>query len=74
MADIRRELDDVPLRLIREQRDATFDPLINDPEKVKALSNGPILNPLEIIRYRINPGRKPRMARAGTTQIEMFPS
>lgn len=80
MADIRSEyvgLDGhstFTARKMREMRDEVFEPLISDPEKVKALANGSVLNPLAIIRYRRRPGRKPRMARPLPTQIEMFPA
>lgn len=59
---------------MREMRDEIFEPLIADPEKVKALANGPVLNANEIVRYRRNPGPRTRMARPGPVQTEMFPA
>lgn len=56
---------------MRDMRDEVFDPLIADPEAVKALANGPVLNANEIVRYRQRPGRKTRMARPGAVQTEM---
>lgn len=78
MSDIRegfRGVDgkfSITLRAMRAMRDEVFDPLISDPAKVASLANGPVLNPLEIVRYRRRSGRKPRMARPGAKQIEMF--
>jgi hypothetical protein len=62
------------VRRMREMRDEIFEPLIADPEKVKALANGPVLNANKIVRYRRNPGPRTRMARAGAVQTEMFPA
>lgn len=72
MADIRRVLPDIPAKLMRVLRDEVFDPLQADPEAVKELARGPVLNALEIVRYRRRPGRKPRMARPAPVQTEMF--
>jgi len=63
---------EISIRAMRAMRDEVFDPLICDPEKVKSLANGPVLNANEIVRYRQRPGRKPRMARPGDVQTEMF--
>ncbi len=65
---------EITARQMRAMRDEVFEPLISDPAKVKALADGPMLNPLEIVRYRNRPGAKPRMARPARTQIEMFPA
>lgn len=80
MSDIRTAMSDdgeaiIPMKVIREVRDEVFEPLEANPEAVKALANGVMLNPLDIIRYRRRPGRKPRMARPPKPlQIEMFPA
>jgi hypothetical protein len=74
MADIRRALPGITIKQMRLLRDEVFDPLVADPEKVKALALGPVLNALAIIRYRQRPGRKTRMARATPVQTEMFPA
>lgn len=74
MAEIRRSLPGLSPKLLRQMRDEVFDPLLADPEKVKELANGPVLNPSEIVRYRRNPGRKARMARPAPVQTEMFPA
>ena len=47
---------------------------VNDPEAVKKLANGPVLNANEIVRYRYRPGKPARMARPSSTQTEMFPA
>lgn len=73
MADIRRALPGITAKLMRALRDEVFDPLVADPEAVKELAAGPVLNALEIVRYRRRPGRKPRMARPQPVQVEMFP-
>ncbi|MFA7441673.1 MAG: hypothetical protein WCZ66_12025 [Sphingomonadaceae bacterium] len=77
MSDIRAEYRDgdkftFSLKRMREMRDEVFEPLIFNPDAVKELANGAVLNPLEVVRYRRRTGRKPRMARPGPTQIEMF--
>lgn len=59
---------------MRDMRDEIFEPLIADPDKGKALANGPVLNANEIVRYRRNPGPRTRMARPGPVQTEMFPA
>lgn len=74
MADIRRTLPGITRKLMCALRDEIFEPLIADPEKVKALANGPVLNANEIVRYRRNPGPRSRMARPGAVQTEMFPA
>jgi hypothetical protein len=74
MADIRRVMPGISARLMRSLRDEVFEPLLSDPEAVKDLAKGPVLNALTIIRYRQRPGRKPRMARPAPTQTEMFPA
>lgn len=61
-------------RQMRALRDEVFEPLLSDPEEVKKLANGRVLNALDIIRYRQRPGRKTRMARPGAVQTEMFPA
>ena len=72
MADIRRVLPGINIRQMRALRDEVFEPLLADPEKVKALANGPVLNANAIIRYRQRPGRKSRVARPVPVQSEMF--
>ncbi len=72
MADIRRVLPGITAKQMRWLRDEVFEPLQADPEAVKDLANGPVLNALEIVRYRRRPGRKSRMARP--VQTEMFPA
>jgi hypothetical protein len=74
MADIRRTLPGITAKLMRALRDEVFEPLQADPEAVKGLANGPVLNALEIVRYRRRPGRKTRMARPAPVQTEMFPA
>lgn len=74
MADIRRAFPGITAKLMRELRDEVFEPLIADPKAVKDLANGPVLNALEIVRYRRRPGRKTRMARPAPVQTEMFPA
>lgn len=74
MADIRRVLPDITAKLMRALRDEVFEPLQADPEAVKKLANGPVLNALDIVRYRRRPGRKTRCARPAPVQTEMFPA
>lgn len=74
MAEIRRVLTGLSAKKLRDMRDEIFEPLIANPDEVKKLANGPVLNANEIIRYRQRPGRKTRMARPGPVQTEMFPA
>lgn len=53
---------------MRRMRDEVFAPLTSDPETIKALANGPMLNPTTIVRYR-HPREE---VAAGVKQIEMF--
>ncbi len=55
---------------IRRMRNEVFAPLVNDPQAIKALADGPMLNPSQIVRYR-----HPREEVAeGAKQVEMFSS
>lgn len=82
MASIRRQwlgADGKPTisaKLMREMRDELFEPLLADPDKVKALAAGPVINALELNKPRRIPDRHTRMARtaAKPVQIEMFPA
>ena len=72
MAEIRRTLPGLSMRKLTRLRDEVFEPLVSDPEAVKALANGPVLNPLALIRYRKSAERHRRTARPRATQTEMF--
>ncbi len=53
---------------VRRMRNEVFAPLTTDPDAIKALANGPMLNPASIVRYR-HPREE---VAAGVAQIEMF--
>lgn len=64
--------DDGKLRFsasqIRRMRNEVFAPLVTDPQAIKALAAGPMLNPSQIVRYR-HPREE---VAAGAKQVEMF--
>lgn len=64
----------ISAKRMRELRDEFFEPLIADPDKVKELAAGPVLNALEINRPKRPIDRHTRMARPRPVQIEMFPA
>jgi hypothetical protein len=74
MADIRRTLSGLSAKQMRALRDEVFEPLLSDPDAVKALAAGPVLNALEIVRYRRRVERAARTARPRPVQTEMFPA
>lgn len=82
MASIRREFTDIEgncsisAQRMRDMRDELFEPLLSDPDKVKALAAGPCINPLVLNRPKPIVERAARMARAASkpVQIEMFPA
>lgn len=67
-ASIARDLSATP-RSIRAVRDELFAPLASNPDAVKSLANGPMLNAYEINRPKA--ARKRR--KDAPTQTEMFP-
>lgn len=67
MAEISRETG-LKLKDIRAIRDELFAPF-SDPEAVKAVANGPLINPLHLNRPRS--ARKRRVS-VPAHQVEMF--
>lgn len=53
---------------MRRMRNEVFAPLLRDPQAIKALADGPMLNPAQVVRYR-HPREE---TAAGAQQVEMF--
>lgn len=51
MADVREDMPGITAYKMSKLRDELFAPPISDPEAVKALANGHILNPLKLVSY-----------------------
>lgn len=68
-AEVRREWPGYSAKKIKQMRDEIFEPLKADPDAVKALANGPVLNANEIVRWKA-----PRSHRTPPEQIELFGS
>lgn len=70
MAAIREAIPGVTSYRMRKLRDEVFGSLTTDPEAVKALANGPLLNANQIVRYTHSRKVIQRVARE--QQTEMF--
>jgi len=70
MSAIREGFPDITAYRMRKLRDEVFTSLINDPAAVKALAEGPILNPCEVVRYTHS--RRVMRRKAAEVQTEMF--
>ena len=69
MAAIREALPGVTAYRMRLLRDEVFAALASNPDEVKALASGPMLNPLEVVRYTHS---RKVIRRAVARQTEMF--
>lgn len=50
MKDIRADLPGIDAKTMRKLRDEVFGPLVTDPQAVKDLANGPMLNATHMVR------------------------
>lgn len=56
-------------RKVRRMRDEVFAALVSNPDAVKALADGPILNPAAIVKYRHS---REEVAASAAMQADMF--